>query len=167
VSLSPINRLGVLLRERVLAIVSLIAQYFLEDRDIMTENDLVEELLAVGFEAEEIDAAFNWMENQTLAMPASQTLTAPSTSYRVFTAEENRLLDAEARGFLTRLRSLGLVDDETHEDIIHRAIQTSEGDVTLKDIKTVTVLTLFSQSQNEWMREFDCLLEDDWPRLLN
>ena len=46
------------MRERVLAIVSFIAQYFLDDRDMVTESDLVEELLSVGFEAEEIDAAF-------------------------------------------------------------------------------------------------------------
>jgi len=37
------------LRERVLAIVTLIAQYVMEDRDPLTESDLVEELLAVGF----------------------------------------------------------------------------------------------------------------------
>jgi Smg protein len=44
----------------------------MEDRDPLTESDLVEELLAVGFEAEEIDAAFSWMESLSL-----QTSTQP------------------------------------------------------------------------------------------
>ena len=65
------------MRERVLAIVSFIAQYFLDDRDMATENDLVEELLSVGFEAEEIDAAFCWMESQALCAPTGSE-TSPS-----------------------------------------------------------------------------------------
>ena len=157
------------MRERVLAIVSFIAQYFLDDRDIMTETDLIEELLSVGFEADEIDAAFSWMESQALSVPANgeTSLTAPATSTRVFSPEEKRAISQEARGFLMRLRSLGILDDTTQEDVIDKAIQMAEEEVSLKEIKTITVLAMFANSQNEWRREFDCLLEDDWPRLLN
>ena len=35
----------------------------MEERDFLTENELVEELLAVGFEEDEIAAAFSWMRN--------------------------------------------------------------------------------------------------------
>ena len=90
------------MRERVLAIVSFIAQYFLDDRDMMTETDLVEELLSVGFEADEIDAAFSWMESQALSVPSSAetSLTAPAMSTRVFTAEERRALSQVQPVFL-------------------------------------------------------------------
>lgn len=157
------------MRERVLAIVSFIAQYFLDDRDMITENDLVDELLSIGFEAEEIDAAFCWMESQALTAPVGgeTSLSRPAHNHRVFSTEENRALSAEARGFLTRLRSMGILDDEIHEDVVDRALQMAEDEVTLKEIKTITVLAMFANSQNEWRREFDCLLEDDWQRLLN
>lgn len=155
------------MRERVLAIVSLIAQYFLEERDVMTENDLFEELLSVGFDAEEIDAAFDWMESQTLGASAPTSLTAPATTFRVFSSEENRVLSSGARGFLTRLRSMGILDDEVHEEVIQKSLDLAEDEVSLKEIKTIAVLALFSRAQNEWRREFDCLLEDDWSRLLN
>jgi len=157
------------LRERVLAIVSFIAQYFLDDSDMMTETDLVEELLSVGFEADEIDAAFSWMESQALSVPANSetSLAVPATSTRVFSTEENRAISRDARGFLIRLRTLGLLDDNTQEEIIDKAMQMADEVVSLKEIKTITVLAMFANSQNEWRREFDCLLEDDWPRLLN
>lgn len=157
------------MRERVLAIVSFIAQYFLDDRDMITESDIVEELLAVGFEADEIDAAFCWMESQALSMPAAAetTLGEPPLSHRVFSTEENRLLSAEARGFLTRLRGMGILDAEVQEEVISRALQVAEDEVSLKEIKTITVLAMFANSHNEWRREYDCLLEEDWPRLLN
>lgn len=155
------------MRERVLAIVNLIAQYFLEDYEMLSESELVEELLAVGFEVEEIDAAFSWMESQTLAPCSTAGMLAPSDSYRVFTKEETLILQSEARGYLTRLRGMGMIDDEVHEEIVQRALHLAEEEVTLKEIKNISVLVLFARAQHEWRREFDCLLEDDWSRLLN
>ncbi len=153
------------MRERVLAIVSLIAQFVMEDREHVSDTEIVEELLAVGFEAEEIDAAFSWMEKLSLpsADAASQEL-APST-HRVFTPEECRGLSSEARGFLIRLRSMGILNDEIQEEVVARALQMGEDEVSLKEMKTITVLTLFSRTHDEWRREFDRLLEDDWSQL--
>jgi Smg protein len=156
------------LRERVLAIVNLITQYFLEEHEPKSESDLVEELLAVGFDADEIDAAFSWMEDQTLRPPRQEDgLTAPVLSHRVFSPEEPRILCGEARGFLVRLRSLGILDEELFEEIIHKSVEMSDEEVSFREIKTIAILALFARSQHQWRHEFDCLLEDDWSRLLN
>lgn len=155
------------MRERVLAIVNLIAQYFLEEQAPKSENDLVEELLAIGFEADEIDAAFSWMENQTLRLTQPDEMAVPVTSHRVFSGEEQRALAGDARGFLIRLRSIGILDEELFEEIVHKSVEMSEEEVSLREIKTITVLALFARSQHQWRQEFDCLLEDDWSRLLN
>jgi Smg protein len=155
------------LRERVLAIVTLLAQYFLEECEAKSESDLVEELLAIGFDADEIDAAFNWMENQTLRAPQSHELACPVITHRVFSAEEHRFISQEARGFLIRLRSAGILDEELFEEIVEKSVQMTDEAVSLKEIKTIAVLALFARSQHQWRQEFDCLLEDDWSRLLN
>lgn len=150
-----------------MAIVSLIAQYFLEDRDLTSEGDLVDELLSIGFDADEIDAAFNWMENQALHSPDQTELLTPMTSYRIYTDEEKRVLDVDVRGFLARLRDMGILNNDVHEEIVLKALQIADEDLSLKEIKTITILTLFAHAQNDWCREFDCLLDDDWSRLLN
>lgn len=155
------------MRERVLAIVNLITRYFLEEHEPKSESDLVEELLAVGFDADEIDAAFSWMEDQTLRPPQPEGLATPLLSHRVFSAEEQRILSAEARGFLIRLRSLGLLDEELFEEIIHKSVEMSDEEVSFREIKTIAVLALFARGQHQWRYEFDCMLEDDWARLLN
>lgn len=155
------------MRERVLAIVNLITQYFLEEHEPKSESDLVEELLAVGFDADEIDAAFCWMEDQTLRPPQSSELSAPVLTHRVFSAEEQRILSGEARGFLIRLRSLGILDEDLFEEIVHKSVEMSDEEVSFREIKTIAVLALFARSQHQWRHEFDCLLEDDWSRLLN
>jgi len=56
------------LRERVLEIVNLIAQYVLGAEDTpLSEKELMANLIAVGFKADEIKDAFAWME--AIALP--------------------------------------------------------------------------------------------------
>ncbi|MEZ4484664.1 MAG: DUF494 family protein [Syntrophotaleaceae bacterium] len=153
------------LKERVLAIVSIIAQYVAEENQLPSSSDIVEELLASGYEAEEIDAAFHWMESFSLqdCAPSHVTLTIPS--HRIFTPRECQAISCEGRGFLTQIRGLGILDDASQEDIIQKAVQLSEDEMTLADVKNLTALTLLSRSHNEWLREVDCFMDDDWKRL--
>jgi Smg protein len=137
----------------------------MEDRDHFSDSDIVEELLAVGFDAEEIDAAFSWMESHSLPTRVAPSEQLALSTHRVFTPEECRDLSCEARGFLIRLRSMGILNDELQEEVIARAMEAGDDEVTLKEMKTITVLTLFSRSHDEWRREFDRLLEDDWSQL--
>jgi len=155
------------LRERVLAIVTILARYFLEERDFGTESELVEELLASGFDSDEIDAAFDWMQGFSAStdLPPALPSLIDTPTVRIFTDDENRLLSADARGFLVRLRSLGILDDDSQEEVIDRAFQLGEDEVTLKEIKVMTSLTLFARSNEDWRREVDTLMGEDWSRL--
>lgn len=157
------------MRERVLAIVTILARYFLEERDVGAESDLVEELIASGFDSDEIDAAFSWMQGFATSsdLPEVKPVLLDVPTVRIFTADETRLLTAEARGFLVRLRSLGLLDDESQEEVIDRAFQLGEDEVSLKEIKMMTSLTLFARSNDGWRREVDALLGDDWSRMIH
>jgi len=154
-------------RERVLAIVTILARYFLEDRDFMSETELVEELLSVGFEADEIDAAFSWMQGLSTVTNDRDEEFRPTVTQRIFSSEEIRLLTSDARGFLIRLRSLGLLDDILQEEIIDRAFQLGEETVSTKEIKVITALSLFARTNEDWRREVDCLLAEDWSRLFH
>ncbi len=87
----------------------------------------------------------------------------PST--RIFTPEEMRALSKEARGFLVRLRSLGILDDRIQEEIIDKALQMADEEISLQEMKTVTALTLFARSHDDWRREVDCIMGDDWSQL--
>jgi len=156
-------------RERVLAIVNLIAQYVLSAEDAtISEQELVNELMAVGFEEDEISDAFSWMESIALNPITDQADSTPlmtTPTYRIFSAEEKNMLTEEAQGFLIKVRSMGLLTDEAQEDILDRAIRSAEEPVTEQEIKLLTTLTLLARSNNLWLREIDCLLDNDWKRL--
>lgn len=157
------------MRERVLAIVNLIAKYVLgADGDPISEQVLVAELLSVGFDAEEIDDAFSWME--TIALQPEPVKNAENTkldhpTFRVFSREERQSLEPEALGFLVQLRTLGILSDEAQEEVIERAVQSAEDPISLQEIKLISALTLLSHSSNLWQREIDCFFDSDWSRL--
>lgn len=157
------------MRERVLAIVNLIAKYVLgADEAPINEQELVAELMSVGFEAEEISDAFSWMESVALQLPdeqAAATTPMEQPTYRVFSREERQTLSTEALGFLIRIRAMGLLTDETQEEVIERAVRASEDPVGLQEIKMIAALTLLSRSSNLWQREIDCFMENDWARI--
>lgn len=151
--------------ERVLAIVNLIAQYLLGDRELLdNEHELVEELMAEGFDAEEIDAAFNWMANLDADQNRDRVSFEPP-SFRIFTSEERRIFSPDGQGFLIRLRLLGIVDSYMLEEIIERALQGTEDEMSLQELKTITALTVFARSNDQWRQEFMSILEDDWSRI--
>jgi Smg protein len=158
------------LRERVLAIVNLIAKYVMSAEGApISEKELVAELMSEGFDAQEIDDAFSWMEStaldQTQRQQDSVSLSTSSSTMRMFTAEECRLIDTEARGFLIRLRSMGIINDDIEEELIDRIVAAAEEPVSLQEIKILTALSLLARNSNQWQREIDCLITEDWARI--
>lgn len=154
------------MRERILAIVHILAEYALQNSSALSDREMIEELLQEGYEAEEIDAAFFWLENLKSHLGIVPAFDVP-TSHRAFSSEENQHLPTEARGFLIRLRSLGILDDLLLEDVIDKAMQMADDGISLKEVKALTALVLLNRLQGEWQVDIDFLLDDDWTRLFH
>lgn len=153
------------MNERVLIIVGIIAQYFMNEHDFSNEREIVEELLGAGFKEEEINEAFTWMETITLnpSHPLLKQLRTPQL--RVFSPLEQKKLSIEAQGFLTDLRMKGILPSDIEEEIIIRACQDDEGQNSLEEIKSITILALFASIQHDHSREIDCIFEDKLDKL--
>ncbi len=155
------------MRDRVLAIVNFIAQYVFEKNDFLNDDSIIQELISVGFNLDEINAAFSWIENlsvETLDTVEAREIPAHHT-FRIFSAEEKNALSLEAQGLLSRLWTLGLVDADEMDEIISNALSMNDGDVSLQDIKAMVAITLFSRTLKHYDREIECLLKDEWPLL--
>ncbi len=44
-------------------------------------------------------------------------------------------------------------------------MQVADDPVTLKEMKAIAAITLFARNNEQWRREVDCFLDDDWVRL--
>ncbi|WP_020675224.1 DUF494 family protein [Geopsychrobacter electrodiphilus] len=159
------------MRERVLAIVNLIAKYVMGAKGAqISEQELVAELMSEGFDAQEINDAFSWMESTALDLPQPKLqreidISSSSKTSRIFTPEECRLIETDARGFLVRLRSIGLINDEIEEELLDRIMIAAEEPVSLQEIKILTALALLTRNSNQWQREIDCMMSEDWTRI--
>ncbi|MBN1142200.1 MAG: DUF494 family protein [Deltaproteobacteria bacterium] len=157
------------MRDRVLAIVNLIAQYVFENQELFNDDGIIQELINVGFDLDEINAAFSWIENLSVeSLDGKEKRGLPTVNtFRVFSPEEKSALTLEAQGLLVRLWSLGLMDTEEMEDLISNALSMEDGEVTLQDMKAMVAITLFSRTLKQYDREIECVLKDEWSLLFH
>jgi len=155
------------LRDRVLAIVNIIAQYVFEKRDLMSEGNIIQELLDTGFDLEEINAAFHWIENLSVdnVQPGDGESETREGATRVFTPEERRALSLEAQGLLMKMRNMGMLSCDEMEEIIGQVMSVEEDGISFQELKAVVALTLFSRSLEQYGREIECILKDEWSLL--
>ncbi len=157
------------MRERVLAIVNLIAQYVLgAENTPVSEQELMAELMSVGFEADDINDAFSWMETIALQPQAESAIETPlmhQPTHRLFSNQEQQKLTTEARGFLVKVRTMGLLSNQAQEEIMDRALRSTEDSINEQEIKLITILILLSRSSDLWLREINCWLENDWDQI--
>ncbi|HDJ28556.1 MAG TPA: DUF494 family protein [Proteobacteria bacterium] len=152
--------------ERVITIISIISQYLIEDIDVFDqEMEIVEDLMSLGFETGEIEAAFNWIANLSQGIKrGDEALDAEELGQyvRIFTAEEKRLLTNPARGYLMKLHNLDLVNAPLLEEIIDQAMLLDTSAVGVEEIKMIsTMVVMFSQSAADAKTRFLRFVEAD------
>lgn len=126
-------------------------------------TDLQQKLLHAGYDSEEIAQAFSWLdaaanEPAVSSNPILAEIDPPKpTSFRIFTAEEQMVLDLESRGLLIQLEAIGVLSAQTRETVIERALALDNEELDIEDIKWVVMLVLFArpgeQAAFAWMED--------------
>lgn len=118
---------------------------------VVNHDELTDELTRAGFHRQEIHKALAWLERladlQDSQLPYVNK--SPSSSTRVFTAEEVARLDCASRGFLMYLENLGVLDFATREMVIDRVMELDTQQFTLDDLKWVVLMVLFNVPGHE------------------
>ncbi len=157
------------MRERFLDIVTLLAQYMLEEgRSPDDEQAIAEELIAEGYDPEDVREAFAWVERLVgtrAGGAALADLAGPDQSTRVLTPTEALKILPAAHGFLLRLRQLGLIDASVQERILERAMAVDADEIGLDEIKAIAALVLFNGAPDEWRGQLLDVLDDRRDRL--
>jgi Smg protein len=140
------------MRERFLDIVTYLARYMFEEgRSVDDEQAVTEELVADGYDPQEVRDAFEWLE-QVAAVRVGRPPDRPEaygSVARVLTPAERLKIPAPAHGFLLRLRQLGIVDAATLERILDRAMDVDVDEIELDDMKALAALVIFDRSPLE------------------
>ena len=116
-----------------------------EQENVPEADTLRTELLQIGFVNHLVDQAFDWMD----ALADKQRLEPLSlprqTAVRVYSEEEQRRLDLDARGLLMFLEQCGIIDPESRELILERVAALGEAEIGADHIRWVALIVLFNQ----------------------
>lgn len=113
-----------------------------------SQDELAKELQGAGFPGEEIDKAFVWLQDllDIYEQEDSQQFRSQATSsMRIYTKEEAACLKLVGQSLLTRLVSVGVLDQFSREMVIDRVMALDSRDVNLDHIKWVVLMVLSNQ----------------------
>ncbi len=122
------------MNENVIEIISLLIKKMLNEDDIIIEEEVIEELLDLGYDIQDIDEAFELIYSGTDIIEAENfhvcDLKEKSFYNRIFTLSEKLYLPIEIQGLLLKLLSSNLLSFKECEEVIIRTIQNSFGGYT-------------------------------------
>lgn len=152
------------MKESVLDLLMYLFENYIHDEpdhqpDLESLSDSLEE---AGFSPGEIERAFAWLDGLAEQHKLPELGQNDSNPIRVFTDDESRRLDVDARSFILYLENAGVLDPLRREMVIDRLTALEHEEISLEDVKWVVLMVLFNQPGQEanyaWMEE---LMFDD------
>jgi Smg protein len=145
-------------------------------------HQLSRKLTAVGFDAEEIQAALVWLnglniaaQNTRVGLPAGSAVTSrdwssasatpgfqaqSAGSLRVYSVAEQEHLGAQALGFVSFLESSGVLPPPMREIVVDRAMAAPGDPLALDDLKIIVLMVYWSVGEEPDALVLDELCDD-------
>ena len=94
-----------------------------ETSRVTAERDSIQlRLEEMGFHNQEINQAFDWLEDLADLQDKQQFTPVKETSTRIYSKEEKKLIDMESIGFLNFLEQTNILTSVTRELILDRVV---------------------------------------------
>jgi Smg protein len=117
-----------------------------QQADLAYDRDRVaQKLSAAGFEDGDISEALHWLAGMSLTPQVRGPLPDARRTFRAYAPRELAKLDAQCRGFLMTLEHSGILNAETRELVIERALAASGDALSLEQLKLVVLMVLWNQ----------------------
>jgi Smg protein len=148
------------MKENVLDILMYLFENYISDEVELEpdEESLRSELISAGFRGNEIEKAFDWLEDlATMQEDPMREVQVGTQSLRVYTDREMERLDCDSRGFLLFLEQLGVLDPISRELVVDRIMALEAEEIDLDQLKWVVLMVLFNLPGQEaayaWMED--------------
>jgi len=158
------------MKQTVIDILIYLFEHFIDDElELDTDRDrLKTELRNAGFESGQVAKAFDWLQELAVNRASADELpSASTTSTRIYTADEQRKLDAECRGFMYFLEQAKVLDGLSRELVIDRVLALETEEIDIAQLKWIILMVLFNQPGQEqaflWME--DLVMDDLYGNL--
>ncbi len=119
----------------------------IDGEEIDDSNMLALELEGAGFNVEEIQQAFTWLEKINTSELSAQVKL--SKGIRCFNHEERSQLSIAAQGFLQFLEQSQVIDPLVRELVIDRAMALGQAEVSMEQMQWIVLMVLFNQPEQK------------------
>ncbi|MCK5001414.1 MAG: DUF494 domain-containing protein [Gammaproteobacteria bacterium] len=145
-----------LIKQSVVDVLMFLFEEYLGDsNESMDErNNMQVRLEEVGFQHQEIDQAFNWLEDLATLREGKDYMLANTNSIRIFSDFEKNILDQESIGFLMYLEQSDILTPITRELVLDR-IMALDHPLDIEQLKWIVMIVLHTHPGEEnafaWM----------------
>lgn len=123
--------------------------YLTESKLVTDATALSMELEAAGFEPEQIQNAFDWLQALNYNKPEEYEPLTEETGIRVFDPYEAEKLSAECKSILMFLEQAEIIEPAIREQIIDQAMNLDLDEVEIKDIRSIILMNILKQPNLE------------------
>jgi Smg protein len=144
------------IKQSVVDVLMFLFERFLGDENetLDERDDVATRLEEMGFQNNEIDKAFDWLEDLATIQDGGHYAPVAQTSIRVFSEEEKAVLNQESLGYLVYLEQAGVLTPVTRELILDRVIAL-DNELDAEQLKWIVLIVLHSHPGEEnayaWM----------------
>ena len=116
-----------------------------QQHEVSDEKERVaKKLSAAGFEESDISEALTWLAGVARGPHRSfAPLPGSGAAFRAYAPKELARLDAECRGLLIHFEQSGILNPQTRETVIDRALAATGDGLTIEQLKLVILMVLW------------------------
>jgi len=141
------------MKENMLEVLMyLFENYMIEGSEFEPDQEVLSvELAQAGFGDNEINKAFDWLEDLSVLCERADVPPAAGSEHgvRYFSPDERMKFGTEAQGLLLSLQQTGILDAQTRELVIDRVMALETDEVDLDHLKWVIMMILCNQPGRE------------------
>jgi Smg protein len=118
-----------------------------QQHEVSDEKERVaKKLSAAGFEESDISEALTWLAGVARGPHRSfAPLPASGAAFRAYAPKELAKLDADCRGLLIYFEQSGILNPQSRETVIDRALAATGEGLTIEQLKLVVLMVLWKQ----------------------
>lgn len=110
------------------------------------KDRVAKKLSAAGFDDSDISEALSWMAGVVRGPHRSVApLPESAAASRAYAPRELAKLGAECRGLLMHFEQSGILNAQTREHVVERALATTGDELTLEQLKLIVLMVLWNQ----------------------
>ncbi len=144
-----------IIKQSVVDVLMFLFERYLDDDELNETSRVTDDrdriqprLEEMGFQNQEINQAFDWLEDLNSLQDSQQFNPVKETSTRIFSEQEKKLIGIESIGFLSFLEQTGILIPVTRELILDRVIALGQP-LDAEQLKWIIMIVLHTHPGEE------------------